>query len=163
MQVDLGPAVAVPLKRHDVTARVLFARHTPAGITGQEVAGLDLLLVFGRAARWPWWLLRPLLSLRAVDREVPDPSGDGVCHSRQVRGGSLIQSLRGWGVPMSYVHALHPLGQRPELLPVGALVRIELTTCALFDKLTGGRLNDAEADLGGYQCPHVIFGSVERL
>ena len=77
---ELLPGVtAVELARRRFLGRVLFARRTPASVTGSECCGVDIALLHG----WPLWL--PGLSWQAIaqelqprDLDVPDPGGDGV-------------------------------------------------------------------------------------
>ena len=149
---ELLPGVtAVELARRRFLGRVLFARRTPASVTGSECCGVDVALLHG----WPAWL--PGLSWQAVaqglqprDIDVPDPSGDGVCQTRQIVKRGPAYRLQRW---ITYCHLLHPAGELLDLPQVGQRRFFDASFCRVFAGSV--EITKGPAKLTGRHCPHL--------
>lgn len=155
--IDLGiPGASVKeLARWRGRVIVLLSRRTPEHVSGYEVCSVDVALLHGFSAwllGWAWWLFR----VKAQDVEVPDPSGDGVCHTRQIVKKWLA---RVFADDVTYCHVLHSLGELPELPRRGAVIDLDVSLCRVLD--AGREVTFGPDRLDGRRCPHVVIHSAK--
>ena len=149
---ELLPGVtAVELARRRFPARVLLARRTPEHVSGVECCGVDMALLHGLPAWLPgldWQALAHGLQPRDID--VPDPSGDGVCQTRQIVKTGAAYRLQSW---ITYCHLLHPLGQVLEVPQPGQRRFFDASFC----RVVAGEveITKGPAKLTGRHCPHL--------
>ena len=150
---ELLPGVtAVELARRRFLGRVLFARRTPASVSGFECCGVDIALLHGLPAWLPgldWQDLARGLQPRDID--VPDPGGDGgVCQTRQIVKTGAAYRLQRW---ITYCHLLHPLGVELDLPTPGHRRFFDASFCRVYAE--GVEITQGPDKLTGRHCPHL--------
>jgi len=142
---------AVELARRRFPARVLLARRTPEHVSGAEVSGLDIVILHGLPLWLPgfrWKDLAQCLDFRDLD--VPDPSGDGVCQTRQVIKTGSAYIFRRW---ITNCHIIHPHGVELAVPRVGQRLVLDASFCRVYAGETA--ITKGPDRLNGRDCPHL--------
>ena len=149
---ELLPGVtAIELARRRFCGVVLFARRTPEHVSGFECCGVDIAVLHGLPAWLPglnWQALAQGLQPRDLD--VHDPSGDGVCQTRQLLKRGAAYRLQRW---ITYCHLLHPAGELLDLPQLGQRRFFDASFCRVV--AAGVEITQGPDKLTGRHCPHL--------
>ena len=152
----LPGVTAIELARRRFCGVVLFARRTPASVTGSECCGVDMALLHGLPAWLPGLSWQDLArGLQPRDIDVPDPGGDGVCQTRQIVKTGPAYRLQRW---ITYCHLLHPLGQVLDLPQPGQRRFFDASFCRVV--AAGVEITKGPDKLTGRHCPHLWLHNV---